>query len=385
MTVRGAHPTASDEDQLLPRYGEASLADVLPSVLAAIGVRGEIDVLDLPPTAGYCVLLVDGLGWNLLRRHPAQAPFLSSLLPSGRALTVGAPSTTATSLTSLGTGLPPGRHGVVGYTSRLPGTTDVLFNALSWDQQVDPREYQPHPTVFERAMSAGVSVAAVSKRQFRESGLTLAGLRGPRYRGADALGERVAAVGEELAGSGQRLVYAYDGDLDFTGHRHGCGSAAWRHQLVQLDRFAEQLVDELPRGTALLVTADHGMVDVPREDRVDVDAVAALRDGVALVGGEARFRHVYVRPGALDEVCATWREVLDGRAQVRSREEAVDAGWFGAVEGRVLERIGDLVVASTGRSAVEVSSVFPFESKLVGLHGALSADELLVPLLVATG
>jgi Type I phosphodiesterase / nucleotide pyrophosphatase len=354
---------------------------VLPAALAAMGIAGETNILGLPPARAYCVLLIDGLGWNLLRKHVAQAPFLGSLLPQGRVLSVGAPSTTATSLASLGTGLPPGRHGVVGYTSRRPGTTDVLLNALTWDPQVDPVRYQPHPTVFERAKAAHVAVSVVSKRQFRDTGLTLAGLRGPRFRGADALGERVAAVAEEVAGPGARLVYVYDGDLDYTGHRHGCESAAWRHQLVQLDRFAEQIYDELAPGTALVVTGDHGMIDVPLTSRIDVDDKPELREGVELVGGEARFRHVYVKAGALADVRALWGDVVGECAVVASREEAVVAGWFGAVETRVLDRIGDLLVVSQGAFAVEMRSVFPVESKLIGLHGGLSRDELLVPLL----
>jgi hypothetical protein len=368
----------------LPRYDEGSIGDVVPAVLAAIGVSGEVETLGLPPARGYCVLLIDGLGWNLLRRHAADAPFLSSLLADGQALSVGAPSTTATSLTSLGTGLPPGRHGVVGYTSRRPGTTDVLLNALTWDPQVDPIAYQPHPTVFERAVAADVDVSAVSKRQFRESGLTLAGLRGPRFRGADSLGERVAAVAEELAKGARSVVYVYDGDLDYTGHRHGCASPAWRHQLVQLDRFAEQIYDELSPGTGLVVTADHGMIDVPLESRIDVDDKPELREGVELIGGEARFRHVYVEPGALSDVRELWQDVVGDRAIVATRDEAVANGWFGAIEMRVLDRIGDLLVVSGDGFAVELRTVFPFEAKLIGLHGGLSADELLVPLLVAT-
>ena len=225
----------------------------------------------------------------------------------------------------------------------------------------------------------------VSKRQFRGSGLTAAGLRGARYLGADTLGERVAAVTSALSGRGPGLVYAYDSDLDYTGHAHGWDSAAWRHQLVHVDRFAEQIYDELPVGSALVVTGDHGMVDVPHSERVDVDATPALQDGVELVGGEARFRHVYVRPGAVSDVRAAWREVLGRRAVVSTRDDAVAAGWFGAVESRVLERIGDLGVVRVGGSAIEVSSVFPFESRLVGLHGGLSGDEVLVPLLAVSG
>jgi hypothetical protein len=373
---------ASPSDGLvLPRYGEASLADLLPSVLGALGIPGEHDLMGLPRSRRYCLLLIDGLGWNLLRAHPAQAPFLISL--PGRAITAGSPTTTVTSLTSFGTGLPPGRHGVLGYTTRIPGTNELL-NALKWHAAVDPATYQPHPTVFERAARAGVAVTVVGERKFRTSGLTIAGLRSPGFQGADTVGERVASAAG-AASPNHSLVYVYDGDLDTTGHRAGCGSAAWQHQLTIVDRFAEELFDALPAETALIVTADHGMVDVDTANRLDVDDLPALREGVALVGGEARFRHVYAEPGASSDVLAAWRAVLGDRAAVLSREEAVDVGWFGAVEARVLDRIGDVVASVGGDCAVEMRSVFPVEATLVGLHGALTADEMLVPLLVGQG
>ncbi|WP_240723277.1 alkaline phosphatase family protein [Haloactinopolyspora alba] len=364
---------------LLPRYGEAALSDLLPSVLGALGVAGESDVLGLPPARQYCVLLIDALGWRLLQAHPAQAPFLSSL--TGRAITAGVPTTTAVSLASLGTGLPPGRHGIVGYTSRTPGDT-ALFNALRWEPQLDPEAYQPHPSLFQRAARAGVETTVVGEGKFRESGLTRAAMRGP-FRVANTFGQRIAAAADAVAGAGSGLVYVYDGDLDYTGHQHGCSSAAWRHQLAMTDRFVEELYDQLPSGTALVVTGDHGMVDVDPERRVDVDDVPALRDGVALVAGEARFRHVYTTDAsAAEDVAAAWRGVLGERASVLTRGAAVEAGWFGAVEGRVLERLGDVVVSVDGDCAVERRSVFPVEGKLRGLHGALTEDELLVPLLV---
>lgn len=365
---------------LLPRYGEAALSDLVPSVLGALGVRGEHDILGLPPAPRYCILLVDALGWSLLRAHPVQAPFLTSL--TGRAITAGLPTTTATSITSLGTGLPPGRHGVVGYTSRVPGGT-ALFNALKWEPALDPLTYQPYPSVFERADRAGVATTVLGQSSFRDTGLTRAALRGP-FRAANSYGQRVAAAVTAAEAGSPSLVYVYEGDLDYTGHQHGCGSAAWRYQLAMVDRFAEQLYDELPAGTVLVVTADHGMVDVDPEKRIDVDDIPALRDGVALVAGEARFRHVYTEPGdgVAGEVAAAWRSVLGSRATVLTRAEAVSAGWFGAVEERVADRIGDVVVSVGGDCAVERRSVFPVETRLRGLHGALSDDELLVPLLV---
>jgi hypothetical protein len=367
---------------VLPRYGEASLTDVLPSVLGALGVAGEQNDLGLPAARHYCVLLIDGLGWNALRAHQAQAPFLNSM--AGTAITSSVPSTTVTSLTSLGTGLVPGRHGLLGYTTRKPGTATTLFNALKWDEHkdVDPVMYQPHPTTFERAARAGVAVTVLGQRKFNMSGLTTAALRSPGFAIADSMGERVALAASAAADSSRpALVYVYDGDLDFTGHQRGCRSAAWRHQLVLLDRFVEELYLALPHGAVLLVTADHGMVDIDAEQRIDVDQVAPLRDGVALVGGEARFRHVYVTDGAADDVLATWRSVLGGRATVLVRDDAIARGWFGAVEARVVDRIGDVVASIEGDCAVEYRSAFPIEAKLIGLHGALSADEMLVPLL----
>jgi hypothetical protein len=345
-----------------------------------MNVRGEENVLGLPTARRYCVLLIDGFGWHQLRANQAHAPFLSSL--RGRSITVGAPTTTVTSITSLGTGLPPGRHGMVGYTSRVPGRNE-LFNALKWEPKLEPGEYQPYPSVFQRAIRAGVSASVVGQRAFRDSGLTSVALRGP-YFGANSLGERVAAAANASQAGQESLVYVYDQDLDYTGHQAGCHSDAWRHQLAIVDRFAEELHDSLPSGTVFVVTGDHGMVDIDAGHRIDIDDISAMRDGVELVAGEARFRHVYTAEGATDDVVAAWRGVLGGRAQVLTRQEATQAGWFGAVEARVAERIGDVVVNVDGNCAIEYRSVFPIEAKLVGLHGALTEEELLVPLLVTT-
>lgn len=369
-------------DLVAPAYGEGSLADLLPSLLAALSVDAETDVVGLPRARGYCVLLLDGLGWLSLREHAALAPFLGSL--PGRSLTSSVPSTTASAITSLGTGLPPGRHGLVGYQSRIPGTT-ALLNALDWAAGVDPSRYQPYPNVLRRARAEGVVTAVVSKRGFARSGLTRAALAGAPYRGADSVGERVAAVEAAFDEAGGRpaLVYAYDSDLDGTGHRHGVDSPAWRHQLAATDALVEQLADALPADCALVVTGDHGMVDVGPDDQVDVEALPGLTDDVLLIGGEARFRHVYADPARAEGVAARWAGALGERAMVRTREQAVAAGWFGAVDDRVRDRIGEVVVAGLDRYVCLVPSLWPRESRMRGHHGSLTAREMLVPCLVA--
>jgi hypothetical protein len=368
-----------------PAYGSRSLVDVVPAVGAAIGVKHRPDEqvpgrLLLPEAPAYVVFLVDGLGARLLERHAEAAPYLASLIGTQAPGTAGVPSTTATSLSSLGTALPPGSHGLVGFTSRIPGT-ERLLNALMWDKRVDPKEWQPHATAFTGLRLNGASVTVINKREFRGSGLTVAAHRGAEFVGADRVGERLAAA---VAASRVRpsLTYLYDGDLDWTGHRYGVASDPWLQQLVMVDAEAEQLRDSLPADVRLLVIADHGMVDSPRASRVDVDVELELRDGLLLMGGEARFRHLYCRNGAIEDVAATWRSVLGDRADVLTREEAIGHGWFGPVEPRVMPRLGDVLVACRGDHAVISTVDFAYESTLIGLHGSLTADEMLIPLLV---
>ena len=365
-----------------PAYGDRSLADVLPAIARALGapIEDEVGGLDLPDAPSYVLFLVDGMGAELLRRHGHAAPYLSSLLAGGQTGTAGVPSTTATSLTSLGTGLVPGSHGLVGFTARVPGT-DRLLNHLWWDKRVDPLDWQPHPTAFGRLAGAGVHVTSVNKREFDGSGLTVASQRGATYVGADRVGERIAAA-VTAARTEPSLTYVYDPDLDWTGHKFGVASTQWLQQLAMLDAQAEQLREVLPAATRLVVVADHGMVDSPEDARLDVDEVPEMRDGVALLGGEARFRHVYCSAGAVDDVATTWRSVLGSTATVVTRQEAVDEGWFGAVDARVLPRLGDVMVACHGDSAIVSTVDFPYEKSLVGLHGSLTRTEMLIPILV---
>jgi Type I phosphodiesterase / nucleotide pyrophosphatase len=364
----------------LPRYGESTLADLACSVLASLGAGAEPNPLQLPPADRACLLIVDGLGWELLREHPAAAPFLSELAVVGRPLAAGFPATTATSLGSLGTGRPPGQHGVLGYQVAVPGEGRLL-NALRWDQRVDPVVWQPGSTIFERAVHAGISSFRVAHSSLGQTGLSTATMRGAEVLGANTFGALVGVAAVALRRSDRVLTMVYHGELDATGHVFGSSSDSWRYHLGHVDKLAEQLAGALPPGTALHVTADHGMVDVPPQDRIDVDAVPGLRAGVALLGGEPRARHVYARPGAAGDVLTAWREILGHRAWVASRDEAIADGWFGPVDPLLAPRIGDVVAAPAGPSAVVATKAEPRESALIGMHGSLTPADQLVPLL----
>jgi hypothetical protein len=375
----------------LPRLDPdlSHLADVVPSVFSAMGGAGFTRRIPLPHVNGAAVLLIDGLGAELLDAHASDAPTLAEL--RGQTLTVGFPSTTAAGLAAIGTGCQSGQHGMVGYTFRLP---DVgVINALQWRPHprgadlrdvVTPETVQPTPTVFERASAAGIAVSVVSKAEFATSGLTRAVLRGGRYVGVLGLGDLAAHVSAAVSAGG--FCYGYHGDLDMLGHLYGPGSEAWRLQLRQIDRLVESVVEALPPGGLLAVVADHGMVTVDKSAVVDLDGSAALGDGVEAIGGEVRARHVYTVAGAENDVLATWRETLADRAWTVSREEAIAAGWFGAsVADGVRLRIGDVVAAARGSAAMVRPKVEPIESALIGHHGSLTPAEQRVPLLLATG
>ena len=372
-------------DRTLPH-----LADVMPSVLAAMGAPDFPRRIPLPDgIAGACVLLIDGLGAELLDEYAADAPVLAAM--RGAVLSVGFPSTTAAGLAAVGTGCHSGEHGMVGYTFRLP---DVgVLNALQWRPHpggedlraaVPPETVQPMATTFERAAASGFAVSVVSKAEFAGSGLTRAALRGARYVGVQGLGDLAAGVRDAVAGRG--FCFGYHGDLDLIGHLHGPGSLAWRLQLRQVDRLVGSVVEGLPPGALLAVVADHGMVGVTESDRLDVDLDADLLAGVSALGGEARARHVYVDAGAAEAVLAAWREIVGDRAWVVSREEAIAAGWFGdRIADGVRERIGDVVAAARGSAVLVRGTVEPVESSLRGHHGSLTSAEQRVPLLLAYG
>jgi len=381
------------DDFAVPQYGANTLADVLPSVATALGVpvrRGNLpaDPLDLTPALSgarrVAVLLVDGLGAELLAAHPDEAPVLNALGTPAGVLSAPCPSTTPVSLTTLGTGLPPGSHGVLGFVTEVPGENRAL-NHLQWSDDPDPRQWQAQPTVFEQATAHGVACTAVGPPAFARSGLTRAAYRGADYANAYSPGDLVAGMHAALATGDRALVYGYDRDLDLTGHVRGVDSASWRHQLGVLDRMVEQLAAGLPDDAVLLVTADHGMVDVPDTTRLDVGEEPGLSDGVRLLTGEPRARYVHTEPGAADDVLATWRSVLGHRGWVVSRDEAIASGIFGDVDPALAPRIGDVVALARGSWAFTDVASEPHGSLLTAFHGSLTSAELAIPLLAARG
>ena len=365
-----------------PAYRTGSLADLLPSVEAILGVPGTADVLGLAGVLDgverIAVLLVDGLGAYQLPLVRPHAPVLARM--TARTLTSGFPSTTPVSLVTVGTGALPGAHGVVGFTLRTPDGR--ILNHIRWGDDPDPAGWQPVPTAFQRLAVCGIPAAAVTRPEFEGSGLTVSAQRGARFVGAsDAaeVSERMLAALRE-----HRLVYGYHPDLDRCGHEDGVGSEPWTAAAAGVGELIGRLADGLPARAALLVTADHGQVNIPDQGRIDMATTPGLSDGVVAVAGEPRVRYLYTEDGATGDVVAAWRSVFGSSAWVLTREEIIDGGWYGPVPPAHAARIGDVAVVCLERViAVAGGWEAPSAGNLVAYHGSVTAAEMTVPLLIA--
>ncbi|MBD8045029.1 alkaline phosphatase family protein [Arthrobacter sp. Sa2BUA2] len=368
-----------------PGYGQSSVAEVLTSAAAALQVPGYANTLGLPAARRVCVVMVDGLGRSLLKQRAGHAPYLRSLMNTGRTLSAAFPTTTAASLASLGTGLPPGQHGMVGYDVLDPGQDKVVNMLGNWDAGVDPKLWQPFPTVLEQA-AEHLPVASVSLPRFADSAMTRAALRGGSFVAGTGIHARVQAAAETLASEKRMLMYFYFNELDRAGHRHGAQSSEWGGTLEEIDSALKRFSSRLPADTLVLLTGDHGMVDIAEQDRIDFSTDPELVDGVRHTGGEPRMVHLYLEPdapaGALERLRAAWRSAYGAKAWILTRAEAIEAGLFGPVRAEVLPRIGDLLIAAREPIALyDMRRTNPSALQMVGQHGSLTRAEREVPLL----
>lgn len=355
--------------------GARSVVGVADDLLASLRGQGG----GLPPVRSVVLVVVDGLGALALRAHAGHARTLAAAMGRKDVVHTVFPSTTASGLTSLLTGVWPGEHGLVGYSVRHP-ERDVLFNQLKdWESAgLDPLHWQSAPTVFERAAELGHPAFAVGVPKHAGTGFTRAILRGAEFVPVAAVRDRVArayALAHEHAGA---LVYCYLPGTDQAGHTYGMASDKWIAALEQIDAA---LAQPIPAGVGVLVTSDHGMVDVPEHRQIVLDAADACLEGVRHVGGEPRMLHVYLDdPADAASAAERWQRTLGTAADVGTKAEAIAGGLFGPrVTPDAAARIGNVLVAARGNRAIYPAVDAPGRG-MVGQHGALTPEELQVPL-----
>ncbi|MDN6169012.1 MAG: alkaline phosphatase family protein [Micrococcaceae bacterium] len=384
-TARPTRLEPADPLPAPPRYGTAALSVVMSSAAAVLGVPGFSNVLSLPKARKVCVVMADGLGKSLLKARSGHAPFLRSKMANSRTLDASFPTTTAASLSSLGTGVPPGRHGIVGYDVVDPAVPRVVNMLGNWPEDLDPAVWQPYPTVMDQA-SEHVHVATASLPRFSDSALTRASLKGGEFLPAGTPQARVRAATEALAAHDRSLVYCYWNELDKAGHKFGSDSPQWLSELEELDANMRTLAQRVPAGTLLLLVADHGMVDVRPEARIDYSRDPELLEGIALTAGEPRAVQLHFSHDATEATRAAlirnWKEAFGAKAWVITRDEAIDHGYFGEVDERVRSRIGDVLVLASGELALfDGRRVSPRAMEMIGQHGSMTRAEREIPLL----
>ena len=356
------------------------LAELSQSIFASMGLPAAENFLSLKESRRTCLLLIDGMGSQSLSQYASQFPIFAQVKSSDSLLS-HFPSTTVTNLTSLGTGELPGVHGMLGYTVRVPnsGNPGRLLNPLKWDERVDPVIWQKVPTLFERAMTHGITVTNIAEKRYEGSAFTQAALRGAKYVGANRIGEMVEAAAIALA-EPYSFTYLYINGLDHAGHNDGVGSEKWLIALSQVAELITALVAKLPRNTDLYVTADHGMINVG--EKIILGVENQLMQNITLVGGEPRARHMYVSEGALEETVAIWREFLRDKAAIFSKEEIGENQLFGPVVSTdSFDRMGDFVAIAQEEIILVDPARVAQESAMVGHHGGLTEKERVIPLL----
>lgn len=365
----------------MPDSGNASLADVFPSAAAALGCPGFDDTLGLGHATKIVCLLVDGLGYGALRR--SDPPWLTW----GRVDPIDSvlPTTTAVALTSLGTGLLPGTHGMVAASFVLPETGDLLA-PLHWGSDPLPESVQIEVTVPELLVRNGIACHTVGPHAYAQSGLTRAALRGPTYHGAHTPQDYIERVRSIQRSGGLSFTYVYWPELDRIGHARGVGESEWESGLVRVGDLIMGIRSVLAPGALLVVTSDHGMVSCPPSRRVRWDELADLHRGVQLLSGEPRCRLVYFDKGTdVDEAARRWRDRLEPNFEIWTRPELRDSRLMGEVQAFASERLGDLIVLASGDAMLSCPDIDPRISSLPGQHGSWTPEERLVPLAVLAG
>lgn len=356
-------------------------------------ITGTDNRLGLRRCNSVIAVLVDGLGTSNLKFGAGHAPFLNRALAGSSAIHAGFPSTTASSITSFATGLSVGQHGIVGYKVLDPITNLPVNQLTGWSSKVDPLLWQPHETIAERALAQGVSAFVIGPSEYEKSGFTALTMRGAKYLPAKSIFDRVKTALELVSSNQQSLIYLYVPELDQNAHAFGVDSSQWLTALEDLEgamsRLTASLVEKRFEKVGVVLTADHGVIDVPKSNQIFLDELSL--PGLKLVAGDPRVNYLYLQDASEDAVSRGIQSIeeqlsalpLGRTVRLASKRELVDAGWFGAeVSSVAMARMPDIFALAVGRTALYHREFAPAKSlEMIGQHGSISAEELSIPML----
>lgn len=374
--------------------GAFHLSSVLPALSDAIGAPVSTKVhenpaflresLCFPKVKSAIVVLVDGLGyWNILMRQ-GHAPYLRSLLnepKNQRPIKSCIPSTTVAAMATFGTGTCPGLTCMTGYTQKN-AQTGKLAQLIQFKDAPNPLELQQQPTVFESLVSKGFRADSISLPKFENSPLTQAAFRGATYITAGTPRARIMKAANTTKTPG--LTYLYLRDTDKVGHNYGWDSEHWVAAFEQVDSQLRLLQRNCAKGTLIVITADHGMIQSDPNSRIDIAKSEELMRGVELVGGEPRSVMLYANKNTNPEdIIERWRKIIGENALIRSKKQAILDGVFGKVDPRAESVLGDVLVqARKAFTIVDSRTQTEKAMSLPSVHGSMTHMEMDIPCLI---
>jgi hypothetical protein len=375
-----------------PDYLGGSLVNLVASIVAARGGNALHAALknlrheELREARNLVLLLIDGLGDNYLTRRGAG----SALARARRsALTSVFPSTTASAITTSYTGCTPLEHGLTGWFTYF-GEAGCVAAALPFRSRGDmlplarrgvtPEQIYVSPPVFEQLPVRSI---VVTHKDIVDSEYNARHCRGAQRVAYETLDELVMQVEAAVkSGAERKFVYAYWPVYDMVAHRFGVASAEAFAAFEAIDAAFERLAARLSGTESLLIaSADHGFIDVPPEESLELPPFLASELRFPLCG-ERRVAYCHVRHAkGFMEKAKDW---IGERADVMPSRQLVDEGWFGPgiAHPRFAERIGNVALVMRGRYTVKDWTAGESRHLHIGNHGGTSEDEMMIPLIM---
>jgi predicted AlkP superfamily pyrophosphatase or phosphodiesterase len=347
-----------------------------------LAVQRKPNPLGLRSAKRIVCVLVDGLGVENVLQRSGHAPWLTAQLNTGATTHSGFPSTTSANIASFATGLTPGEHGLIGHQV-FDRYFDEKINLLTgWNERTDPLVWQPHPTVSEQAFQLGITANVIGHEEYRHTGYTKATMRKAEYIVAESMADRFDAASKVLNSAGESITYLYIPELDKYGHRNGWQSAGWANLLEELDGLLARFAAKLPKDCALVVTADHGMIDSLPEQRLVIDDQVEQGGLLEWFGGDTRVAYLYLKDPGSAAILQSKLESQSALYQAVLTQDAIAANWFGPVGELAQQRLPEIMLLARSNFTLFHSVYSKKRSiEMTAHHGGLSSNELRVPLI----
>lgn len=389
------NPNPFLKPMVLPDYTN-SIVNLTNSIIKARGGNPTYPPLkQLPPrsinTKNILLIVIDGLGFNYIKKHAKNTLFTEHLKDN---ITSLFPSTTATCITSFLTGVAPQQHAITGWfmhlkeigmiTAILPGcprAVKVPLNLMGTD--ITPIYRQK--TIFEKIKAVSCTIAPADFINSAYNATLCRKTTGLFYHNLSSfIKATIWAVKKKTAK--QKFVYAYWPEFDLLCHEYGTTSKQVKKHTKDLNRKFTKLLKALKgTDTTIIITADHGHKDIPKERIIEIKDHPIIAEALTMpLSGEPRAAYCYIHPSKASQFKSYITKNLAHTCTLHTSEELIKKGYYG--EGKpnknLHNRVGDYILLMKENYAIKDTLMTEKGNRNKSMHGGLSKDEMLVPLIV---